>query len=114
MAPTKAKTTLKIGAVAAVEPPSRKRATKQVLPDDVLSAFRDALPSGAWIGDGASLGTGDDGENAAVSAARITRREVARFSGIEERDIRTRVWSDDDGWKFAVKLRDGVNLPVAA
>lgn len=104
-------------AVMEMEPPARTRSVKHTLSDEQLADFAKALVDGKWAGTGETF-DGDDpevAEKTASNKARVWRREIARYFGCEEREIRTRIWETADAGVFtcAVKLRDGskVTLP---
>jgi hypothetical protein len=91
--------------IGVVEPPQRKRQRKITLPVDVLDALKANLSPDAWMGNGVTY-TGEDAEKDATTAARIYRRDLARHMNITERQIRTRVWGDEDnGFMFALRGR---------
>jgi hypothetical protein len=89
-----------------IAPPPRRRKTKTTLPADVLTALAGAITSSDWIGDASMFFDGDDGQKNASNEARLYRRDLSRHMEIAERDVRTRVWETEDGWQFALRLRE--------
>lgn len=90
--------------IGAVTPPPRKRERKITLPADVLDALQEALSPDGWTSNGI-LYEGEEAAKDATTAARVYRRDLARHMSVSERKIRTRVWEDGDGWRFALSLR---------
>lgn len=87
-----------------VTPPPRKRKTKQTLPDELLVQLAENLSSTEWLTNGVSY-DGEEGEKNATTEARIYRRDLSRYLKVVEREIRTRVWQDEDGFHFALMRR---------
>lgn len=91
-----------------VTPPKRNRATKQTLSDDLLAQLRENIDAESWLTNGVSYDDSDDGQKDATNDARVWRRDLARFLNIEERGVRTRVYKDDEGFHFALMLREAL------
>lgn len=94
--------------IAKIQPPARRRKTKQTLTADILVALADNLSETEWVSNGLTY-DGEEGQKNATTEARVYRRELARHLNMQERDIRTRVWETEDGWSFALLRRKQEN-----
>lgn len=102
--PAQRNTPVAVPVIGKVTPPPRKRKTKQTLPDELLSQLAENLSTTEWVTNGVTY-DGDEGAKNAATEARIYRRDLSRHLNIVERDIRTRVWEDEDGHHFALMRR---------